>query len=54
MLFRSQDQPVWEGCGRGLTRGAHGYALIGRNEKGLQLFHEQLAERIGYTGLRYC
>ncbi len=49
-----QDQPVWEGCGRGLTRGAHGYALIGRNEKGLQLFHEQLAERIGYTGLRYC
>jgi hypothetical protein len=48
-----QDQPVWEGCGRGLTRGAHGYALIGRNEKGLQLFHEQLAERIGYEGLRY-
>ncbi len=49
-----QDQPVWEGCGRGLTRGAHDYALIGRNEKGLQLFHEQLAERVGYDGLRYC
>jgi len=49
-----QDQPVWEGCGRGLTRGGHGYALIGRNEKGLQLFHEQLAERVGYDGLRYC
>ena len=49
-----QDQPVWEGCGRGLTRGGHDYALIGRNEKGLQLFHEQLAERIGYNGLRYC
>ena len=49
-----QDQPVWEGCGRGLTRGAHDYALIGRNEKGLQLFHEQLAERLGYTGLKYC
>lgn len=48
-----QDQPVWEGCGRGLTRGGHDYALIGRNEKGLQLFHEQLAERIGYEGLRY-
>jgi choline monooxygenase len=50
----SQDAPVWEGCGRGLARGAHGYALIGRNEKGVQLFHEQLSERIGYTGLRYC
>lgn len=49
-----QDQPVWEGCGRGLARGTHGYALIGRNEKGVQLFHERLAERIGYSGLRYC
>ncbi len=50
----AQDQPVWEGCGRGLARGGHGYALIGRNEKGVQLFHEQLAERIGYSGLGYC
>jgi hypothetical protein len=50
----AQDQTVWEGCGRGLTRGAHGYALIGPNEKGLQLFHQQLASRIGYEGLSYC
>jgi len=50
----AQDKPVWAGCGRGLARGAHGYALIGRNEKGVQLFHEQLAARIGYSGLRYC
>jgi phenylpropionate dioxygenase-like ring-hydroxylating dioxygenase large terminal subunit len=49
-----EDRPVWEGCGRGLTRGAHDYALIGRNEKGVQLFHRHLAERIGYAGLRYC
>ncbi len=50
----AQDQPVWAGCGRGLARGAHGFALIGRNEKGVQLFHERLAERIGYAGLKYC
>ena len=49
-----QDQVVWEGCGRGLTRGGHDYALIGPNEKGLQLFHQQLAARIGYEGLSYC
>jgi choline monooxygenase len=49
-----QDQPVWEGCGRGLTHGAHGYALIGRNEKGVQLFHEAIARQTGYSGLRYC
>jgi hypothetical protein len=48
-----QDQAVWEGCGRGLSRGAHGYELIGRNEKGVQLFHEVLAREIGYSGLRY-
>ena len=48
-----QDAPVWEGCGRGLARGAHDYAVIGRNEKGVQLFHEQLSEQIGYEGLRY-
>lgn len=49
-----QDQPVWEGCGRGLTYGAHSHALIGRNEKGVQLFHENLARQTGYDGLRYC
>jgi hypothetical protein len=48
-----QDQVVWEGCGRGLARGAHGYELIGRNEKGVQLFHEALAQQTGYAGLRY-
>lgn len=48
-----QDQAVWEGCGRGLSRGAHSHELIGPNEKGVQLFHEVLARRIGYSGLRY-
>ena len=48
-----QDQPVWEGCGRGLRYGAHDHALIGRNEKGVQLFHENLARQTGYAGLRY-
>jgi len=48
-----QDQVVWEGCGRGLSRGAHGYELIGRNEKAVQVFHEQLARQTGYSGLRY-
>jgi phenylpropionate dioxygenase-like ring-hydroxylating dioxygenase large terminal subunit len=48
-----QDQIVWEGCGRGLAHGQHGYELIGRNEKGVQLFHETLAHQTGYAGLRY-
>jgi phenylpropionate dioxygenase-like ring-hydroxylating dioxygenase large terminal subunit len=48
-----QDQVVWEGCGRGLSRGAHSHELVGPNEKGVQLFHEVLAREIGYTGLRY-
>jgi hypothetical protein len=48
-----QDQLVWEGCGRGLARGAHGYELIGRNEKAVQVFHQQLARQTGYSGLRY-
>jgi phenylpropionate dioxygenase-like ring-hydroxylating dioxygenase large terminal subunit len=48
-----QDQLVWEGCGRGLSLGQHGYELIGRNEKGVQLFHEALARQTGYPGLRY-
>ena len=48
-----QDEKVWEGCGRGLSLGAHSHELIGRNEKGVQLFHEVLARQTGYTGLRY-
>jgi choline monooxygenase len=48
-----EDLAVWQGCGRGLSRGQHPYELIGRNEKGLQLFHEALARETGYTGLRY-
>ena len=48
-----EDAPVWEGCGRGLTQGGHGHALIGKNELGVQLFHESLADQTGYRGLRY-
>ena len=48
-----EDAPVWEGCGRGLALGAHDHALIGRNEKGVQIFHEALAEQTGYQGLGY-
>src|SRR5579862_1027567 len=48
----AQDQLVWEGCGRGLARGAHGYELIGPNEKGVQLFHQVLARQTGFAGLR--
>ena len=48
-----EDLAVWEGCGRGLSQGQHGYELIGPNEKGLQLFHEALAHETGYAGLRY-
>ena len=46
-----QDKPVWEGCGRGLRHGAHGYALIGRNEKGVQLMHASVARQTGFGGL---
>lgn len=42
-----EDQVVWEGCGRGLAKGAHDYVVIGRNEKGVQLFHEILADLTG-------
>lgn len=49
----AQDKPVWSGCARGLSMGGHQYALIGRNEKAVQLFHEGLAARTGYNGLRY-
>jgi nitrite reductase/ring-hydroxylating ferredoxin subunit len=48
-----QDKPVWAGCSRGLSLGGHGHALIGRNEKGVQLFHQRLAERTRYGGLSY-
>jgi hypothetical protein len=48
-----EDAPVWEGCGRGLAFGQHGYALIGRNEKGVQLFHETLCDQTGFDGLTY-
>ena len=48
-----QDQVVWEGCGRGLSRGAHTHELVGPNEKGVQLFHEVLARQIGYSGIRH-
>lgn len=46
-----EDAPVWEGCGRGLAFGEHEHATIGRNEKGVQLFHEALADQTGYAGL---
>jgi phenylpropionate dioxygenase-like ring-hydroxylating dioxygenase large terminal subunit len=46
-----QDKPVWEGCGRGLAEGAHDHALIGRNEKGVQLMHQSVARQTGYQGL---
>ncbi len=46
-----EDAPVWAGCGRGLKLGQHEAALIGRNEMGVQLFHQALAEETGYTGL---
>lgn len=49
----AQDAPVWEGCGRGLARGGHDYALIGKNERAVQFFHERLARQVGYNGLRY-
>lgn len=48
-----QDKPVWEGCGRGLSDGGHEFALIGRNEKGVQLMHESVARQVGYEGLDY-
>jgi len=48
-----EDKPVWEGCGRGLSNGAHDFALIGRNEKGVQLLHESVARQTGYDGLSY-
>jgi phenylpropionate dioxygenase-like ring-hydroxylating dioxygenase large terminal subunit len=48
-----EDVPVWSGCGRGLARGAHEYALIGRNERAVQLVHESLAGQTGYERLGY-
>ena len=46
-----QDRPIWEACARGLSRGAHAHAWIGRNEKGVQLLHESIARQTGYRGL---
>jgi hypothetical protein len=48
-----EDKPVWEGCGRGLSYGAHDFALIGRNEKGVQLLHESVARQTGYDRLSF-
>lgn len=39
-------------CSELVTR-AHGHQLIGRNEKGVQLFREVLARQTGFRGLRY-
>jgi hypothetical protein len=36
-----------------MALGAHEYALVGKNEKGVQLFHQAVADQTGYTGLRY-
>ena len=48
-----EDAPVWAGCARGLQFGAHGHTLVGKNEKGVHLFHEALAEQTGFDGLSY-
>jgi choline monooxygenase len=48
-----EDKPVWEGCQRGIERGAHDHVLIGPNEKALQLFHQTVARHTGYNGLKY-
>ncbi len=52
---RRSGRTSW--CGRAAAGGCpaaqHGYELIGRNEKGVQLFHETLARQTGYPGLRY-
>ncbi len=50
----AQDKPVWSGCARGLSLGAHDFALIGRNEKAVQFFHQGLAARTGFNELEYC
>ena len=47
-----QDKPVWEGCGRGLGDGEHDGALIGRNERGVQLMHASVARQTGFDDLR--
>ena len=48
-----EDAPVWAACGRGSAFGGHDHVLIGKNEKGVQLFHEALADQTGYDGLSY-
>ena len=48
-----EDAPVWAACARGLAYGGHDHTLVGKNEKGVHLFHESLAEQTGYEGLSY-
>ena len=48
-----EDAPVWAACARGLALGGHDHTLVGKNEKGVHLFHEALAEQTGYEGLSY-
>jgi choline monooxygenase len=48
-----EDAPVWAACSRGLEFGGHGHVMIGKNEKGVHLFHEALADQTGYDGLIY-
>jgi choline monooxygenase len=48
-----EDAPVWAACARGLEFGGHGHVMIGKNEKGVHLFHEALADQTGYDGLSY-
>jgi hypothetical protein len=48
-----EDAPVWATCARGLAFGGHDHTLVGKNEKGVHLFHEALAEQTGYEGLSY-
>jgi nitrite reductase/ring-hydroxylating ferredoxin subunit len=48
-----EDGVQWQASGRGVAFGGHDFITIGKNEKGVQLFHEGLAEATGYKGLRY-
>jgi choline monooxygenase len=48
-----EDAPVWAACRRGLQFGGHDHVMVGKNEKGVHLFHEALAEQTGYDGLNY-
>jgi choline monooxygenase len=48
-----EDAPIWATCDRGVSMGGHVDALIGKNERGVHLFHEALAAQTGYVGLSY-